>query len=168
MTGSVGPRTPYSVLKWLSAGAALVVVGDQWAKAWARTILDTQRLLPWPGWIELRLVENRGTAGGWGDGGLLRWLLVVGAAGLVVWLGSWGLRRSLSPLRALSLGALIGGISSNTIDRVFSGYVTDFISLYCGSWLGVGTLNPADLAIIVGLALWMPDAASHGRAMRPE
>ena len=60
-------------------------------------------------------------------------------------------------LGQLALGLIFGGIVGNLIDRVHSGYVTDFIYFYLqrrgGSDIGFPAFNVADSAICVGVGL---------------
>jgi signal peptidase II len=60
----------------------------------------------------------------------------------------------LSPLRALGLALFIAGGASNWLDRVFHGSVVDFLNIGIG-WLRTGVFNVADVAIMIGAALFV-------------
>ena len=53
---------------------------------------------------------------------------------------------------SLAFGLLFGGILGNLLDRVFVGYVRDFISLKFGSYY-FPIFNIADMAIVIGVTL---------------
>ena len=57
-----------------------------------------------------------------------------------------------SRLNDISFGILFGGILGNLADRVFVGYVRDFISLKFGSYY-FPTFNIADMAIVISAIL---------------
>lgn len=60
-----------------------------------------------------------------------------------------------SPLSAISLSMVCGGILGNLLDRVFfGGDVVDFISLGWGA-ARTGIFNMADLFISIGVVLWV-------------
>jgi signal peptidase II len=64
------------------------------------------------------------------------------------------LRSPWSASRALGFALLIAGGASNWIDRVVSGRVVDFMNVGVG-WLRTGIFNVADVAIMVGIALFV-------------
>jgi signal peptidase II len=64
------------------------------------------------------------------------------------------LRSRWSSSRALGFALLIAGGASNWIDRVVSGRVVDFMNVGVG-WLRTGIFNVADVAIMVGIALFV-------------
>jgi signal peptidase II len=55
-------------------------------------------------------------------------------------------------LNNIAFGILFGGILGNFLDRVFVGYVRDFISFKFGNYY-FPTFNIADAAIVVGVIL---------------
>jgi signal peptidase II len=60
----------------------------------------------------------------------------------------------LSPLRALGLALFIAGGASNWIDRLLRGSVVDFLNVGVG-WLRTGVFNVADVAIMIGAAIFV-------------
>ena len=56
-------------------------------------------------------------------------------------------------LTSLGLGVLLGGTISNLVDRIFAGYVTDFINISLGGNLDWPAFNVADIAIVMGVFL---------------
>lgn len=120
-----------------------VIALDQLTKWLAYTGLH-RPIMVIPGWLEWVLVTNTGAAYSLLDGH--RWWLV-GISLVVIgmllrfhrWLGDtawtkWG------------LVFFISGAIGNLIDRVFHGFVIDFIQIY---WIPV--FNVADMAINIGM-----------------
>jgi len=89
-----------------------------------------------------------GDAGGW-----QRWLFLALALGVSGWLALW-LRKLGAGERwmGLALALLIGGALGNAIDRVYLGYVVDFIDWHCCCYHWPA-FNIADSAISVGAVL---------------
>jgi len=55
------------------------------------------------------------------------------------------------PLMTVAFGLIVGGGLGNLIDRVFQGYVTDFIMLFPFSFI----FNFADICVVFGAALFI-------------
>ena len=122
------------------------------------------------GLFDLRYVRNTGAAWGMLAGRQLFLILFSLAAliALFVWY-----RRTLERLPAgwLTLGLLTGGILGNLIDRVWLGYVVDYLDFY----LGVShfpAFNIADAAICTGVGLyiltqWLADRRAKPAVTHP-
>ena len=145
--------------KWL-AFALLVVVLDQFTKSLANNLLAYgEPLAVFPS-FNLTLLYNRGAAfsflseaSGW-----QRWFFVVVSAGAAIFLTLW-LRRLKSDqtLLAIALALVLGGAVGNLIDRLWLGYVVDFIQVYYREFYWPA-FNIADSAISVGAALLIWDS----------
>jgi signal peptidase II len=145
-SGGAGP----SIWLWLAL-AAVVVALDQFAKVLilgdfqygeARTVTSFFEVVRW---------HNNGAAfsflqqaSGW-----QRWVFVglgVAASGFIVWL----LRRHAAQLLfCFSITMVLGGAVGNVIDRLWHGYVVDFIHVHHGAW-SFPAFNLADSAITLG------------------
>jgi len=135
--------------------ALVVIILDQLSKLWASSVLGYAQPVPvFPG-FNLTLMHNSGAAFSFlGDaGGWQRWLFLALALGVSGWLALW-LRKLGEGERwmGLALALLIGGALGNAIDRVYLGYVIDFIDWYCCGYHWPA-FNIADSAISVGAVL---------------
>lgn len=131
--------------------AALVVVADQVAKAWAVEALADGPIVVVDGWLNLRLVFNTGASFSFfSNGGAVIGLLVIAVVVMIF----VALREAGRRLDAVALGLVLGGAVGNLLDRLFrgagllDGAVVDFINVPF-----FATFNLADIAINVGVAL---------------
>ncbi|MCQ8184190.1 signal peptidase II [Parvularcula maris] len=139
--------------------AAVTLVLDQATKLWVLHLLEL------PGRIggkvelspifDLTYVENRGISFGLLAGGMasrvfLSLVSIVVSVFIVRWLAKTERRFS-----AIAAGLILGGAVGNLIDRVFYGYVVDFLDF---SGIGFGyVFNVADAAINIGVAFLLYD-----------
>ena len=77
-------------------------------------------------------------------------------------------RRSFlsdSSSHRIALGCMIGGIMGNLLDRIRSGYVTDFIDVFIGShhW---PAFNVADASICIGVSIYLLSSFLAERQLR--
>ena len=125
----------------------LLTALDFAAKKWAIAALSAgQEITLIPQFLKLIYSENTGAAFGIFPAG--RWFLV--AVGVIVLLGSlWFIKkeRSRSRWQYNGLIFIFAGALGNLIDRVFYGYVIDFISL---PYFPI--FNLADVFIDIGVA----------------
>lgn len=160
-----------SNLYWLQLSVSIVLI-DQFTKYLANTalpLLVPQAIVPN---FNLTLLYNYGAAfdflshaGGW-----QRWFFIVIATVLTIVMTIW-----LSKLEkedrwtAVSLALIIGGAIGNLIDRIYHGYVIDFLDFYVGEYHWP-VFNIADSAITVGAIILLisgillphkPDADKH-------
>ena len=78
---------------------------------------------------------------------ILSVISIVFCVGVLVY---WIKKRPVHPLLCTSLSMLAAGALGNAIDRIFRGYVVDFISL---AFVDFPVFNIADMAITVGAVL---------------
>ena len=145
--------------KWLSI-SVLVILLDQITKYIANTGLVYAEAVPVVPSFNLTLLYNRGAAFSFlsDAAGWQRWFFVAISLGasvlLIVWLRKLDRQQWLLG-EALALG--LGGAVGNLIDRLWLGYVIDFIQLYYSSFYWPA-FNVADSAISVGAVLLIWDA----------
>jgi len=129
--------------------ALLIAIADQLTKTWIRSNLAHGQAIPENGFFQITHVQNTGAAFG-----LLTdqsvFLAVVAATGVVILLIYALFFHHRLPFLdnipgSLALGLILGGTIGNLIDRLFRGYVTDFMSV--GIW---PDFNIADSAVTIG------------------
>lgn len=137
--------------------AALVLIADQWTKAWATRLLKPVLMMEViPDYFRFSYATNRGVAFSLlADASFdVRWLLAaisLVAAGFVVFYLFQAPAHKVRMNTALSL--LLAGIIGNLIDRVRFGEVVDFIELHWRDVYAWPTFNVADAAICTGAVL---------------
>ncbi len=142
-------------LRWLVVFLVAGLVGcDQGTKAAAGSALgsgDSVTIVP--GVLDLHYTENRDSAFsvfralGIRPSRVLLTILPLGTLGFVAVLW-WRRRRSAARLEHLAFAVTAAGALGNLVDRIFRGFVIDFIYLH-----GWPVFNVADLAIVGGAVL---------------
>ena len=137
----------------------LVIIGiitlDQVSKLLALTFLQgSDSVIIINKVLRLTYVENRGAAFGMLDD--KRWVFMllstVGILAMAVFLFKFAKGERLL---SLSLAFVIGGGIGNMIDRIFLGFVVDFIDFYAFPNAWVWVFNVADTFVCVGAGLIM-------------
>jgi signal peptidase II len=148
-----------SMSKWLGLSLVVVVL-DQITKFLADGQLTYAQPLAVIPSFNLTLLYNKGAAFSFlsDASGWQRWFFVTISLAASVLLVYW--LRKLKPeqrLLALALALILGGAVGNLIDRLWLGYVVDFIQVYYADWY-FPAFNIADSAISVGAALLIWDS----------
>ena len=129
--------------------ALLLVTADQFSKLWIRSNLAIGESLFEVGFFRLTRVHNTGAAFGLfqGQSFLLTIIALVGVAALLLYAFFFHHKFPFldNRLGKLAIGLVLGGTVGNLIDRIYLGYVTDFIDF--NFW---PAFNIADSAIVVG------------------
>ncbi len=142
---------------WLSA---VVLLLDQATKYWASLSLELYFPNKITSFFNLTLMHNEGVAfsiladqSGW-----QRYFIAVVASLIVLWLLYWlRYNRSSLKLQNTALVLVIGGALGNIVDRIWLGYVVDFIELHYNGYYWPA-FNVADSAIFLGAVLLIIDA----------
>lgn len=126
----------------------LLVGSDQLTKLAIRTSFAPGHSLPLiPGMLHLTYVQNTGAAFGLFQGFTGAFVLI--SLGVAAWVALELIRhRHQAVLTQSALALVLGGAIGNLIDRLWLGYVIDFIDVRV--W---PVFNVADSAISVGVAL---------------
>jgi signal peptidase II len=139
--------------------ATAVVVLDQITKYFANTMLDYASPVEIFPVLNITLHYNPGAAFSFlsDAGGWQRWLFSVIALAVSAYICVWLMRlRREQWLLSLALALVLGGALGNLWDRLFLGYVIDFVSVHWGDSY-FPTFNIADAGISVGACLLLLD-----------
>jgi signal peptidase II len=131
----------------LLISACIVVIFDQVLKAIVISRLDEGQSCSLACWFGLRRITNRGGAFGLAGRPIVLVMLWCFAVGVVLWCVLDG-RFFQRPITYFSLGAALGGATSNLLDRLRRGGVIDYIA--APLW---PVFNLADAAIVLGISV---------------
>lgn len=141
--------------------AFVVIALDQWTKIWVRsTIPDYTYIVPIEqlgDYFVFEHVHNYGAAFGilQNQGNLFVVIAAIVTAAILYYAGT--LKTDQRLLRIL-LGLQLGGALGNVIDRLYQGYVTDFVRVGIPGVYYWPNFNIADSAIVcgvIGLAIYI-------------
>lgn len=136
-----------------------VVVADQASKYWAEISLTPYKPMSVLPMLNFTLAFNSGAAFSFlnGAGDWHRWFFagfsLLMSAVLIIWLQRLPKQACLL---AAGISLILGGAVGNLVDRVFYGYVIDFIDFYYQHH-HFATFNIADSAICVGAGFFVLD-----------
>lgn len=134
--------------------AAVVIGLDQWTKIWVRdTIPKYDYTFPIPAiadFFRFHHVDNYGAAFGilQGMGSFFVVVAFIVSLAIVYYAGTLPANQRL--LRLL-LGMQMGGALGNVIDRLYQGYVTDFVQMGIPGFYYIPNYNIADASIVCGV-----------------
>jgi len=160
----------YDALAFLTA--ILVLILDQWTKAWVVTSLSPSFIGPRisliGNYLTLYYIRNNGAAFSLFANSTVLVLLIAVAIGVIAYLYLRNINTG-SVWYKLIFGLIIGGALSNLIDRVrHGGYVVDFISFNVPQFnFHFAIFNLADAAISVGVVLLFVTLL-FGSVLKPE
>jgi signal peptidase II len=142
---SLAARAP----QWAGLGAVVLaaIAADQLTKLIVSSQLQFDESLHVLGPFSIHHVQNSGIAFGLFSSAtaVVTALTAIAVAWMLVYFGRSGARHPVLPV---ALGLLIGGSTSNLIDRIRLGHVTDFLDLRY--W---PAFNLADSFIVIGVAI---------------
>ncbi len=130
--------------------SAFVILADFVSKRIALAQLTRVNTVPlWDGVFHLTYVENRGAAFG-----ILqnqKWFFIVLTVAVLAVILYLALKQKFRhPLMCTALSFLAGGAMGNLIDRIFYGYVVDFLD-FC--LIDFPVFNIADIFVVIGAGL---------------
>lgn len=153
------------MLKWIWV-AIVVVILDQVTKYIASDSLVMHQPLAVMPMFNWTLMHNTGAAFSFlaDAGGWQRWFFAIIAAVVSVVIFLWIKRlEQHQKWQAIALAVILGGAIGNVIDRIWLGYVVDFIDVYYQNWHWPA-FNFADSAIFIGVVMIIIDAIREHRA----
>jgi len=120
------------------------------------SLYETVAVIPY---FNLTMAHNTGAAFSFlaGAGGWQRWFFIGLATAISIGLFIWLNKLAKTKLEATSISLILGGAIGNVIDRIYFGYVIDFLDVYYGTYHWPA-FNIADSAIVVGAALLIIDS----------
>ena len=137
---------------WPAAAAAILILLDQGTKLLALEWLKPiENAVAVPGLLDLTFVENRGVAFGMFSG--QRWLIlaltgaIVGV--LVYYYKKLPAEKEYRWVRC-ALVMIVSGAVGNIIDRIFRGYVVDYLH---ATFIDFPVFNFADCLVVCGVIL---------------
>ena len=132
----------------LSAAAIIVIDGiSKWYIGQAMTVGDTIDVIN--GFFAITYVKNDGIAFGMLGGKVSIMIILTGLLLIAILAYLIKNRSTLHPFMAYGLAFVIGGGTGNLIDRIFNGYVVDFLDFKI--WPPV--FNIADIFVCVGCGM---------------
>jgi signal peptidase II len=149
----------------------VIVVLDQITKIWADRSLDMYQQVHITSWFNITKAYNYGAAFSFLDipGGWQRWFFTSISLVVSIVLSVWLFRMTRAEKwLSLSIALILGGAVGNLIDRMFYGYVVDFIQVHWNESY-FPSFNIADAAISCGTAILLfltffeknPEAANN-------
>ena len=150
INGPKGKLTPISFLvshATVLQLALLIFVLDQFTKYVVRESLPYRSSFPEQGFLRFTHTHNTGSAFGILQGQNSP-LIFVAIIGIMVLLIIYFTQPKPNRWLSVSIGLQIGGAIGNLCDRLYQGWVTDFLDV--GPW---PIFNVADSSIVVGLIL---------------
>ena len=134
---------------WLIV-ALVLTVADQLSKALiVSNLSETARIVCIPGVVDIVYVENTGAA--FSMLSAHTWLLGLVSAAFCAAIAVYMAKMKFTDKRYQIIGGmLLGGALGNGIDRIFRGFVVDFIEL---AFVRFPVFNIADIAITLGAVL---------------
>ena len=134
---------------WLIV-ALVLTAADQLSKALiVSNLSETARIVCIPGVVDIVYVENTGAA--FSMLSAHTWLLGLVSAAFCAAIAVYMAKMKFTDKRYQIIGGmLLGGALGNGIDRIFRGFVVDFIEL---AFIRFPVFNIADIAITLGAVL---------------
>jgi signal peptidase II len=136
-----------------AAIALFILAADQLTKKMVEASIPPQAIIPVvPHFFNLTHTQNSGAAFGLFSGSSSPWktaLLILVSGALLVTLVGIIWRNQMQWEAGVGLSLILGGASSNLLDRISRGKVVDFLDFYFRSYHWF-TFNLADSAIVVG------------------
>lgn len=163
----LGMVKPDFMLKWIWLSVA-VLGFDQLTKLLVAENMRLYESIPIFSAFNLTYVHNTGAAFSFlsDAGGWQRWFFAGLALVMSGFITLWIKRLNQNETQlGIALSLVLGGAIGNLIDRVYYGYVIDFLDVYYDT-LHWPAFNIADTAICIGVALMLFDGNSFPKRNR--
>ena len=132
---------------WCPVMIIMIIAFDQITKYIAKSTLYPDKAINFiDGFLEFRYAENTGVAFSMFSGG--RWVFIILTSAVAIGMLVYMFTRAQKNLWLYwSLGVIVAGAIGNLIDRIFLGYVIDFIN---PTFVRFAVFNIADCAVTLG------------------
>lgn len=132
---------------WCSVMIIMIIAFDQITKYIAKSTLYPDKAIHFiDGFLEFRYAENTGVAFSMFSGG--RWVFIILTFAVAIGMLVYMFTKAQNNLWLYwSLGVIVAGAIGNLIDRIFLGYVIDFIN---PTFVRFAVFNIADCAVTLG------------------
>lgn len=129
--------------------AILIIAGDRLSKGWIMANVELGETFAHLPLFDFTYVQNEGAAFNILSGrlGILSIISIAFCIGVIIY---FIIKKPKQPLWCVSLAMMFAGAFGNAWDRIFYGYVVDFIET---TFMNFAIFNIADIAITVGAAL---------------
>ena len=122
----------------------IVFLSDQLSKNIVTNIFKDGKIWPEDSPIRLAYVTNSGSAFGLFQNATL-FLTIASIIGICFLIYLYYYKANSKPILRFALGLMVGGALGNLFDRVYQGYVVDFIGVWWWPWF-----NIADSSVSIG------------------
>ncbi|MBI4140590.1 signal peptidase II [Candidatus Woesearchaeota archaeon] len=139
--------------RWHFLLIGIIFVIDQFTKWLVQSFVSAPIVVF--SFLKISFVRNVGVAFGLLQFELLRWFFVVVAVAVIVWLLKLA-RKEKNNFVLCCISLIIAGAAGNVFDRIFFGFVTDFVDF--GFW---PAFNVADSALTLGVIGWLYAELCH-------
>lgn len=133
-----------------AAVVVIAVIIDQLTKYFASGNLTSDAFRVIPGIINFRYVENRGMAFGMFQNGTIILSVLTGIFIILMFFIVYKYKAKTTKFFRICFSLIIGGAVGNFIDRVFAGFVVDFIEF---DFVNFAVFNFADICVTIGAIL---------------
>lgn len=136
--------------------SGLVVLLDQLSKYFARQYLTKRNITIIYKFLSLTFVKNEGAVFGLFQGSKVLFIILSFLA--IAFISAFVFKAKLPLFLSIPISFVYGGVAGNLLDRIFLGYVTDFI--YLNHW---PVFNIADSMIDIGVVLIIFYMVKYGK-----
>jgi signal peptidase II len=132
-----------------------VFVLDRWTKSLIAGGLSYLDVIPMTSFFSIVHARNRGGVFGFlAAHSIARSVFTVLPLVIMAVLIYVLIRYKMSSPKRIALTCILGGAFGNMYDRIFFGYVVDFLDFFIGSYHWPA-FNVADISITTGISLWL-------------
>ena len=130
--------------------AVVILIIDQLSKMLANTYLVSNTIVIIPNFFKLEHALNTGAA--WSILNNHQIILIVISIVLMIGLFMFNKNFKVNKRNNIAFGLIFGGLWGNLVDRIFHGYVIDFLSFKIFNY-DYPIFNIADMALVCGILL---------------